>query len=95
MNVKKLKKLAYVLYWYATYFRSRNKFLGYYKHFSIAQENVAGGYSSKKLLEHIIMINRSVLNGEIVQERDGVALTKFENSYQINFYFEMKLRYCL
>ena len=29
---------------------------------------------------------RSVLNGEIVQERDGVALTKFENSYQINFY---------
>jgi len=86
MNVSKIKNLFYVFYWYASYFRSRNKFLGRFKTFSLARLNVGEGYASSELLHKIINVNRLVLSGHIVQERDGVKLAVFENSIQINFY---------
>ena len=86
MNVTRIKSIAFVVYWYASYFRSRNKFLGRFKTFSLALKNVRDGYASSELLDQIINVNKLVLDGHIVQERDGVELTAFENSYQINFY---------
>lgn len=72
--------------WYLSYFKSRNKFLGRFSTFQDAQKKSGLGYQDRDLLNKIIEVNLKVKTGLIVQERDGVALEKFENLTNLNFH---------
>ena len=75
-----------IIIWYLGYFRSRNKFVGRFSTFQDAQKKSGVGYEDRDLLNKIIEVNLKVKNGLIVQERDGVALERFENSANLNFH---------